>query len=161
VDDLGKNDDVMIDFLKSQKNTEKDINTFPESVYGIQYRQELFPGEEEFFKKNTHVGGMAADDDRIVINPYSSLSPDQKRAVMLNEAARIYMRQGKIAPPQFQLTQEQLKSLGDYSKDLNDIRQTIVGRIISGDSSAGTPTPEQMVYVEMLEKLMGIKPNGF
>ena len=132
-------------------------NGFPKGVYGIAYRDALYPGEEDYFKKNPHVAGMAADDDRIILNPYSKISDREKEAVMLNEAARVHMRRGTMQAPMFELTPDQMQRLGNYSKDMNDVRQTIAARILSGDPSAGTATPEQLNYVQQLRQFMGVK----
>jgi type III secretory pathway component EscV len=130
---------------------------FPTGVYGIAYRDRLFPGEDEYFQKNPHVAGMAAEDDKIILNPYSKLSDKEKQAVMLNEAARIHMRRGTMEAPRYELTQQQMKQFENYSKSLDDIRQTIAARILSGDPSAGQATPEQTQYVQRLRQFMGVK----
>lgn len=130
---------------------------FPKGVYGVGYREQLFPGEDEYFKKNPHVAGMAAEDDQIILNPYSRISDAEKRAVMMNEAARVHMRKGLIDAPRYELTPEQLSTLGGYSKNMDDIRQTIAARILSGDPSAGKPSPEQMEYVQRLRQFMGVQ----
>ena len=129
---------------------------FAKGVYGVGLRPDLYSGEDTYFKENPHVAGMAAEDDRIIMNPYSSLSDAEKQAVMLNEAARVHMRRNYDAP-RFELTPDQLSRLGNYSKDENDIRQTIAARILSGDPSAGQATPEQLNYVQGLRKFMGVK----
>lgn len=137
---------------------------FPKGVYGIGVRDELYPGEDEYFKANPNVTGMAADDDKVILNPYSTITKKDKDLVMLNEAARVHMRKGIMERPNFDLTQEQLdmplgegKLMKDYSKDINDIRQTITARILSGDPTAGKPTPAQLEYVNQLKKFMGVK----
>jgi hypothetical protein len=130
---------------------------FPKGVYGIGVREQLYPGEEEYFKANPHVTGMAADDDKIIMNPFSTLKDNEKQAVMLNEAARVHMRKKLIDAPNFELTPTQTEKFGSYSKDLNDIRQTIAARILSGDPSAGDATPEQQEYVSRLRQFMGVK----
>jgi hypothetical protein len=156
-DAFGENhDDQMIRFLQAQGAPPTEPGKFPATVHGIEYREKLEPEEDKFFRNNPHVAGMAASDNRIIINPYSKLNYLQKRALMTNEAARIYMRQGRITPPQFELSPDQQKSLGNYSKDINDIRQTIVGRILSGDLSAGEPTKEQIDYAQKLWQLMRV-----
>jgi hypothetical protein len=129
---------------------------FAKGVYGIGLRPDLYPSEDEYFKKNPTVAGMAADDDRIIMNPYSTLADTEKQAVMLNEAARVHMRRN-YDTPRFELTPEQLTRLGNYSKDENDIRQTIAARILSGDPSAGEATTDQLNYVQGLRKFMGVK----
>ena len=129
---------------------------FAKGVYGIGVRPDLYEGEDKYFKENPHVAGMAAEDDRIIMNPYSKLTEAEKQAVMMNEAARVHMRRNYDAP-RFELTQDQLARLGNYSKDENDIKQTIAARILSGDPSAGQPTPEQLEYVQGLRQYMGVK----
>jgi hypothetical protein len=128
---------------------------YPKGFYGIGVRQDLYPGEDKYFKENPTVTGMAAEDDKIILNPYSTLSDSEKEAVMLNEAARVHMRR-HFDPPQFQLTPEQQERLGGYSADPADIRATIAARILSGDPSAGKPTPEQQEYVQKLRQFMGV-----
>jgi hypothetical protein len=130
---------------------------FPKGVYGIGVREQLYPGEEEYFKANPHVTGMAADDDKIIMNPFSKLKDNERQAVMLNEAARVHMRNKLIDAPNFELTPTQTEKFGSYSKDPNDIRQTIAARILSGDPSAGDATPEQQEYVSRLRQFMGVK----
>ena len=129
---------------------------YPQGFYGIGVRQDLFPGEDDYFRRNPNVTGMAAEDDRIILNPYSQLSDTERRAVMLNEAARVHMRRNFDAP-QFALTDEQRTRFKDYSADENDVRATVAARILSGDPSAGTSTPEQTEYVARLRQFMGIR----
>ena len=130
---------------------------FPQGVYGVGVREQLYPGEDEYFKKNPNVTGMAADDDKIIMNPYSTLKDNERQAVMLNEAARVHMRKKLIDAPNYDLTPEQMEKFGSYSKDVNDIRQTIAARILSGDPSAGKPTEAQQEYVGRLRNFMGVK----
>ena len=130
---------------------------FPKGVYGVPLRQKLYPGEDDYFRKNPHVAGMAADDDAVIINPYSTLSDAEKQAVMLNEASRVHMRKGLMPAPQYTLTPEQEKTFSTYGNgDMNAIRQTLAARILSGDPSAGNVTPEQLEYVRKLRKFMGV-----
>lgn len=129
--------------------------------YGIGLRQP-YPGEDAYFKSNPHVAGMAAEDNKIVLNPYSTLSEAEKRSVVMNEAARIYMRTGKIEPPNFSLSPEQEKAFGSYSKNPQDRLDTVAARILSGDPSALQPTPDQIQYVNQLRVLMqGSNRGGF
>ena len=130
---------------------------FPKGIYGVGLRDQLFPGEDEYFKANPHVAGMAADDNKVIINPYSKISEKEKESVMLNEAARVHMRNKLIDAPNYDLTPEQTEKFGSYSQDLNDIRQTIAARILSGDPSAGQPTQAQQEYVSRLRQFMGVK----
>lgn len=130
---------------------------YPKGIYGIGLRDQLFPGEEEYFKANPNVAGMAAEDDQIIMNPYSTLKDNERQAVMLNEAARVHMRKKLIDAPNYDLTPEQTEKFGSYSKDINDIRQTIAARILSGDPSVGKPTEAQQEYVDRLRQYMGVK----
>ena len=130
---------------------------FPTGVYGIGVRETLYPSEEDYFKTNPHVAGMAADDDKIIMNPYSKLKDNERQAVMMNEAARVHMRNKLIEPPNYDLTPEQTTAFKEYSQDPNDIRQTIAARILSGDPSALQPTPAQTQYVDKLRQFMGVK----
>ena len=130
---------------------------FPEGVYGVGVRDQLYPGEESYFKQNPHVAGMAADDNKIIMNPFSTLKDNEKQAVMMNEAARVHMRSKLIDAPNYELTPTQAKKFAEYSQDPNDIKQTIAARILSGDPSAGDATPEQQAYVAKLRQFMGVK----
>jgi len=130
---------------------------YPKGIYGIGLRDQLFPGEEEYFKANPNVAGMAAEDDQIIMNPYSTLKDNERQSVMLNEAARVHMRKKLIDAPNYDLTPEQTEKFGSYSKDVNDIRQTIAARILSGDPSVGKPTEAQQEYVDRLRQYMGVK----
>jgi hypothetical protein len=129
---------------------------FAKGVYGIGLRPDLYPGEDDYFKKNPNVAGMAAEDDRIIMNPYSKLSDSEKQAVMLNEAARVHMRRGTMQPPRFALTPEQESAFAKYSDNPVDRASTVAARILSGDPSALSPTPEQAAYVQQLRKFMGV-----
>ena len=135
----------------------KALVSSPNTVGNVNVRNELYPGEKEYFMKNPHVGGMAAEDNQIIINPYSKLSDSEKQAVMLNEAARIHMRSGKIPPPKFKLTPEQETAFGNYSTNINDKQATIAARILSGDPSALNATPEQIDYSQQLKQFMQMK----
>ena len=44
---------------------------FSKGVYGIGVRKDLYAGEDKYFKNNPHVAGMAAEDDKIIINPWN------------------------------------------------------------------------------------------
>ena len=130
---------------------------FPKGVYGVGTRPDLFPGEDDYFRQNPNVAGMAAEDNRIIMNPYSKLNDTEKQAVMLNEAARVHMRTGLMPPPRFTLTPEQESAFAKYSQDPVDRASTIAARLLSGDPSALKPTPEQQDYVQQLRKFMGVK----
>lgn len=123
-----------------------------------------YPGEDKYFKQNPNVGGMATEDGKIILNPYSSLSAEEKRAVAVNEMARLKMQSGDIDRPAFDMTPDQsdffqtIKRGSPYGSQ-QDIRETIVGRILSGDPSAGNVTQPQRAYVDKLRGLLDAVPE--
>ena len=143
-----------------------------DGFYGVGVREPT-AGELEFFKstRGQITPAYAADDDRIVVNPFfkfantgEGLTPEQLYGIKLNEASRIHMRRGHIVPPRYDVSEEQLNAeiapgfpLRNYSQDMNDIRQTIAARILSGDVGQINPTPEQVEYAAQLRKYMGVK----
>lgn len=106
-----------------------------------------YSGEQAYFKANPHVGGMATEDGRVILNPHSALSPEQKRAVAQNEHFRLMLNQ----TPAFPVTKHQ-QFAGPYAYDPAATRQTIAARVASGDPSAKA-TPEQIDWVRRF--LMG------
>jgi hypothetical protein len=99
------------------------------------------------------VSGVAAEDNRIVLNPNSKLSEIEKSAVIINEAARIEMRRTGVVPS-FEITPKQREQFSKYGPDWA-IRETIAARIISGDPTVPEPTPEQAKFAdEVYEKMM-------
>jgi hypothetical protein len=114
-------------------------------------------GELDYFKSNPTVTGMAADDNKVILNPYSKLSKAEKDAVALNEYGRIIMRTNPNFAPNFKLTDEQTKFLGSNTyKDApeQDRMATIAARLLSGDPSAGTPTIDQLKFVNSLQEFL-------
>ena len=100
--------------------------------------------ELEFFKNRPEVGGYAAEDNKIVMNPYSSLKPSEQDSVAQNEAMRLFMRNNKYSP-EFDLTPEQKKFFKgtEYGKDISSARQSVIARILTGDPSVGNVSDEQ------------------
>lgn len=98
--------------------------------------------EQQFFRNNPTVSGMAAEDDRVILNPFSTLNEQEKQSVIQNETLRIMLRRGLIPPPTFALTPEQGAAFAFYGPLLAQ-RETILSRLVSGDPSALTPTGEQ------------------
>jgi hypothetical protein len=120
--------------------------------YGVPERMP-YQSELEFFRSNPNVAGMAAEDDAIVLNPAMRSRPEDYEAVARNEAARILMRTGALARPEFELTPEQLETFGSYSQDPQDIRETLVGRWISGDPSGRNPSSRsQENYLDYMRR---------
>ncbi|MFA6509928.1 MAG: hypothetical protein WCV62_05685 [Candidatus Peribacteraceae bacterium] len=109
--------------------------------------------ENDYFAGNPGVAGMADfESNTVVLNPYSKLSDKEKNAVIRNEQARLVMKKKNLSPS-FDLTPEQEKSFADYGVgDKQAIRETIVGRIISGDPSALNVTPEQKAFAETVRE---------
>ncbi len=125
----------------------KQINSL-NSVYGVPLRNP-YESELKYFKENPTVAGMATEDNKIIINPYSSLKDSEKEAVKINEAARVHMRSKDIPPPSFDLTPKQSNAFSSYGPLINQ-KQTIIGRILSGDPSALDFTPEQKAYAQII-----------
>jgi hypothetical protein len=108
------------------------------------YIREPFESELEFFKKNKGVGGMATEDGKVILNPFSSLSPAEKEAVALNESARLYLR--RMGAPSFAITDTQKSKFKEYGSE-DDVKSTIAARILSNDPSVSDATDEQIKYV--------------
>ena len=124
----------------------------PRFTGGVQHRAP-YESELGFFLRNPLVAGMAAEDNRIILNPFSANRPDEQGSVAMNEAARVQMRLNAMLQPRFDLTPEQIDRFGQYGSP-DDIRQTIAARIFSGDPSAGTPSPAQVSHVNRLRNYM-------
>lgn len=123
----------------------------PESVYGYEVRPP-YPGEDAFFRRNPNVGGMAAEDGKITLNPHSALTPAERQAVARNEAVRLHQRDLGIRYT-FPITDAQRASFagGPYASDDQPVRQTIVARALSGDPSSGTLTDDQRSAAAMTQ----------
>jgi hypothetical protein len=119
-----------------------------EKMFGFKVRSKLFPGEDEFFRSRPEVAGMAAEDDTVILNPYSGLSIRELSAVAQNEALRLKMRKDDF-DPKLKITDEQKQFFKgtEYEKNPKAMRQTILSRIYSGDPSA-MATPEQRKALE-------------
>lgn len=118
--------------------------------------------EAAYFKENPRVAGMADfDSDTVVLNPHTKLSSEQRDAVHRNEMARLVMRRYKMAPD-FDLTPEQSKAFESYGDgDPLTQKETVVGRIISGDKSAGSATSEQQAFAQRVRLLLDLlKPQN-
>ena len=115
--------------------------------------REPFQSELDYFDKNRNVAGMAAEDNKIILNPYSSLNEQQKDSVIKNEATRILIRTGQVEKPSFDLTEEQNKYLDNstYKNASEDDRKaTIAARLFTGDTSGQNATEDQMNYISKL-----------
>lgn len=127
-------------------------------VLGYEIRQP-YPAEDDFFKKRPEVAGMAAEDGKITLNPYSPLSADQKAAVAKNEALRLKMEDDNV-DFDFALSPQQRAAFSDteYATDDKALRRTIVARVLSGDASAEA-TPEQVLAAEEFSKQIKDTPD--
>jgi len=126
-------------------------------IFGVPTRKP-FDSEMRFFEENPNIAGMASRDNKVLLNPYSThLSQDEINAVSRNEAARVHMRKGTLARPKFGLTKKQKEAFSVYGSE-QDQKETIIGRIISGDPSALDATKEQRSYADRLLKAMSKKP---
>lgn len=123
-------------------------------ILGYPVRQTLYRGEDDYFKANPKVAGMAAEDGTVILNPYSGLKPQELDAVAYNEALRLHMRDAKITP-NIAVTPEQDAFFKGTAYEAADTekRQTIVARILSGDPSAKA-TPEQEAEARRIERLI-------
>jgi len=122
-------------------------------LYGYEVRSP-YAGENAYFKSNPSVAGMAAQDNKITLNPYSKNSPSEQRAVAKNEAVRLWLNQNGVNPD-FKLTPEQMSTFSgtEYGKpeNVSHLRNTILARAIAGDPSVGKLTPEQEQWVAAIK----------
>lgn len=116
--------------------------------FGMEQRSKLLPGEDKYFKANPGMAAMAAEDGKVILNPYSKAKPQEQEAAVRNETARLFMRNTEIKPS-FELTKEQRAQFAGtpYANDEQAMRETIAARIFSNDPSAKTATPEQKDFV--------------
>lgn len=123
------------------------------SVGGVPIRQP-YPAERDYFSRTPGVAGMAAEDDAVVANPYTLLSPLSRMLVEDNEAARVQMRRN---PRKTKLTQEQERQLGQTGyahAGAQDRSDTTIARLLSGDPTGGAPTFEQSMYMRTISDLL-------
>ena len=123
----------------------------PDEYYGYKVRENLFDGEHNYFWQHPDVPGMAAEDNTIIFNPYSTGVDFD--AVGKNEAVRLFLRERNVQP-EFDLTEEQIETFKGtpYEDDPMALKHSIIGRIISGDPSAGNVTPQQREWAEIVSQ---------
>tara|TARA_R110000751_G_scaffold54853_1_gene117867 strand:+ start:528 stop:956 length:429 start_codon:yes stop_codon:yes gene_type:complete len=117
--------------------------------------------ELRWFRENPGVGGYAAPDDRVVVNPFNRLSPSENEALIRNESARIFMRRDYSARPtaeSFPLTEAQ-RGFGypvsaPPGRPDDMLRRTMAARVLTGDPSAGETTPQQARFADELAARM-------
>ena len=125
------------------------------TIYGFEIRSP-YAGEMQYFAKNPTTAGMMTEDNRIILNPASSLSNAEKMAVAENEAIRLWLKNNNIKPD-FALSDSQIgffKSMGaDYAKPENMLQaqHTIIARALTGDPSAGKLTQDQQKWVNAVK----------
>jgi len=119
-----------------------------DELFGFPIRDNLFDGEESFFRDRPEVAGMAAEDGSIILNPYSPLDKKSLRAVAKNEALRLKMHRDEFIPD-IKITPEQRSFFSgtEYATNEQAMKQTILARIYSGDPSARA-TKEQIAALE-------------
>jgi hypothetical protein len=121
--------------------------------YGGVRQRPPYPSEDAFFKDSPHVAGMATEDNAVALNPYSGLPPEGQEAVARNEAARVWMRRPEWQP-NVEMTPQQQSQFSSYGQPV-DQQSTIIARLISGDTSAGQPTQQQLEFAQRLASAMG------
>jgi hypothetical protein len=121
-------------------------------------RKSLYPGEDAYFKANPGVTGMAAEDDKVILNPYSSISPAEQDAVARNEHVRLHLRRSGLTPPAPTDMQMRQFQGTPYASDPAALSQSIIARILSGDPSAGIVTPEQRTFANEVVRQMTGRP---
>lgn len=116
--------------------------------------REPYPSELLYFKQNPQVSGMYTEDRKIILNPYSGLSDQEKAAVVKLERYRLFMDDNNIKPT-FDLTLEQMNKFRGtaYEKNSDALKLSIISRILVGDPSAGNVTPEQKAFAEQIRQL--------
>lgn len=121
-----------------------------DKIFGYEIRAP-FESELDYFKKNKNVAGMATEDGRITLNPFSDLDRASQNVVAVNEAARLLMRENKIKPD-FDVTEDQRNAFKgtDYEDNDEALKETILARAISGDSSAGKLTARQQEWAKLV-----------
>jgi len=126
----------------------------PESYYGYEVR-EPFLKEANYFDQNRNVTGMATEDGKIILNPFSGLSKEQSQAVAKNEAIRLFLRESKLEPD-FDVTPAQLESFKGtkYADPENELhlKHSLISRILTNDSSAGEVTEDQQGWADYVLK---------
>ena len=150
---------------EENKRTESLLSAYGDADYDLLYENIKLPAglnlrvpyksELEFFEKNPNVSGMATEDGKIILNKFSKLTPQEFQSVAVNEGARLMMKGNE---PDFDVPDYQRKYFAEtpYEGKDPELKATIAARILSGDPSVKDPTEEQLKYVQMLKKLMGM-----
>lgn len=126
-----------------------------------QFGEEVWPSflQELFFKANPQVGGMANfGTGTVSANPYSPLPEQSQNSVMDNERARLVMQ--AFGRPSFQLTPDQKERFASYSPKPKDRKDTVMARLLSGDPSAGQPSPRQIEVMDQIHPILAALFGG-
>ena len=121
------------------------------TVYGYPLR---YPTDSEMaFFQRSGVPGYAAEDMAVVLNPESSLTPDERAALAHNEASRLWMRETGFQP-QFTPSAEQVASFAGtpYATNKNAMLETLLARLLSGDPSAGIPSQKMQTEADAVQR---------
>ena len=157
-------------------NLKKDYKTKQESRYGIPIKSAKSVGLDDWFKKNTNTAGMVWGKGNngssineplsIVVNPYNKYMKNKKNREGLykNEASRIVMAEQPVPKykisPQLQAWREKTFTQGDaYLKNDDAFRETVVSRILTGDSGSDPKNPmpfdaEPLKIAEKYKKIL-------
>ena len=121
-----------------------------DKIFGYEIRTP-YDSELDFFKKNLNTTGMATEDGRIILNPFSDWDSASQKSVATNEAARLLMRENKIKPD-FDVTDEQTTAFKGTAYEQNEeaLKETILARAIAGDPSAGKLTARQKEWANLV-----------
>lgn len=98
----------------------------------------------------------------IKINPAVFEDGRDALAVAWNEAIRLWMEDNNFTP-QADPTEEQRELLADtaYADDEDALRKTILARIITQDTTAPDPTPEQQLEcMELMTQILDSLPSS-
>lgn len=119
-----------------------------------------YAAELEWFQREPHVAGYAADDGQIVLNPQMALSEPERACVVRNEAIRLFMQRIGLRLS-FDVTAAQAEAFRGtaYEADLQALRETIIARLASGDPSAGLPTERQIGVAHALSAVFDCLVN--
>lgn len=92
------------------------------------------------------------EDNKVIINPYSNLTDNEKQAVIKNEKIRLNFKENNIVPD-IDITEEQraLFKGTPYENNEDAMKQTIVARIMTGDPSVNA-TEDQMAEASMYRR---------
>lgn len=112
-----------------------------------------YEGEVKYFQSNPTVAGMATEDNKIILNPFSQNSPEEQQAVARNEAIRLFLKQQEYSP-EFDLTKRQQEFFkgSEYEKNPEEAKKSIIARILTGDPSVGVLSKEQQQEAALIQK---------